>query len=110
MSIDNCPKCNSSYCYELNNLYICPECNYEWNELSQKSEEKVFKDSNGNILQDGDTVAVIKTLALGGSSIKRGTIVRNIRLLDPPVKNHDIDCRIEGFGKMLLKTEVVKKV
>lgn len=108
--IPNCPKCNSEYTYEDGNLYVCPECAHEWMPGAEEVEEqKVFKDANGNILQDGDTVTVIKDLKVKGSSsvVKVGTKVKNIRLVDG---DHDIECKIDGFGAMQLKTEFVKKV
>lgn len=106
-----CPKCNSEYTYEDGSLLICPECAHEWTagEASAGESTKVFKDANGNILQDGDTVTVIKDLKVKGtsSSVKVGTKVKNIRLVDG---DHDIDCKIDGFGAMKLKSEFVKKV
>ncbi|MEH7123390.1 MULTISPECIES: zinc ribbon domain-containing protein YjdM [unclassified Bacillus (in: firmicutes)] len=109
--LPNCPKCNSEYTYEDGNLFICPECAHEWNLESeaQNDDVKVYKDANGNILNDGDTVTVIKDLKVKGSSsvIKVGTKVKGIRLVDG---DHDIDCKIEGFGAMKLKSEFVKKV
>jgi protein PhnA len=102
--------CNSEYTYEDGNLLVCPECAYEWTPGSEAAEEeKVFKDANGNILQDGDTVTVIKDLKVKGSSsvVKQGTKVKNIRLVEG---DHDIDCKIDGFGAMQLKTEFVKKI
>lgn len=105
-----CPKCGSEYSYEDGNLLICPECAHEWS-LSDNTEDdsRIIKDANGNILQDGDTVTVIKDLKVKGtsSSVKVGTKVKNIRLVDG---DHDIDCKIEGFGPMKLKSEFVKKV
>ena len=70
---------------------------------------RVVRDSVGNELKDGDTVTVIKDLKVKGSSstVKVGTKVKNIRLVDG---DHDIDCRIEGIGAMGLKSEFVKKV
>jgi protein PhnA len=106
-----CPTCNSEFTYEDGNLYICPECAHEWpaGETTASETTKVFKDANGNILQDGDTVTVIKDLKVKGtsSSVKVGTKVKNIRLVDG---DHDIDCKIDGFGAMKLKSEFVKKV
>jgi protein PhnA len=107
-----CPICNSQFTYEDNGLYICPECAHEWDviaKIAEASEARIYKDSAGNILQDGDTVTVIKDLKLKGSSkvIKVGTRVKNIRLVD---SDHDIDCKIEGIGAMSLKSEFVKKV
>lgn len=110
-NLPNCPKCNSEYTYEDRGLFICPECAHEWSSTeSQISDDvKVFKDYNGNILSDGDSVTVIKDLKVKGSSnpIKMGTKVKNIRLVDG---DHDIDCNIEGFGAMKLKSEFVKKI
>lgn len=113
--LPNCPKCNSEYTYEDGNLLICPECFHEWKpevEGEDKENANIIKDVNGNVLNDGDTVSVIKDLKLkGNSSIKRGTIVKNIKLIhDPSDGEHDIDCKIDGFGAMLLKSSVVKKI
>lgn len=109
--LPNCPKCNSQYTYEDGSLLICPECAHEWSlhEDDAQEDERVYKDANGNILQDGDTVTVIKDLKVKGSSsvVKIGTKVKNIRLVDG---DHDIDCKIDGFGAMKLKSEFVKKV
>jgi len=108
--LPNCPKCNSEYIYEDGTLLVCPECAHEWSrsEASVQESIRVWKDANGNILQNGDTVTVIKDLKVKGSSsaIKGGTKVRNIRLIEG---DHDIDCRIEGFGAMQLKSEFVRK-
>ncbi|WP_088012731.1 zinc ribbon domain-containing protein YjdM [Gottfriedia acidiceleris] len=110
-NLPNCPKCNSAYTYEDGNLFICPECGYEWTmETENKNDEtKVVKDANGNILNDGDSVTVIKDLKVKGTSlvVKIGTKVKSIRLVEG---DHDIDCKIEGFGAMKLKSEFVKKV
>jgi len=110
--LPNCPKCNSAYTYEDGNLFVCPECAHEWTLSSQnesKEEEKVVKDANGNVLQDGDAVSVIKDLKVKGSSsvLKIGTKVKSIRLVEG---DHDIDCKIDGFGAMKLKSEFVKKI
>lgn len=109
-SLPNCPKCNSEYTYEDGSLLICPECGYEWSlEAAAVEEERVIKDANGNVLSDGDTVTVIKDLKVKGSSstLKQGTKVKNIRLVDG---DHNIDCKIDGFGAMSLKSEYVKKI
>ncbi len=111
-TIPACPKCGSEYAYEDGDLYICPECGHEWPKNAQDataSDERIIKDANGNLLQDGDTVTVIKDLKVKGSSlvVKVGTKVKNIRLVDG---DHDIDCKIEGIGPMSLKSEFVKKV
>ncbi len=108
-----CPRCKSSFTYEDNNLYICPECAHEWHagatEAAGDAGARTYRDSAGNILQDGDTITVIKDLKVKGSSkpVKMGTRVKNIRLVD---SDHDIDCKIDGFGAMCLKSEFVKKV
>ncbi|MGL5244856.1 MAG: zinc ribbon domain-containing protein YjdM [Sarcina sp.] len=111
-NLPNCPKCNSEYTYEDGNLFVCPECAYEWNidaEEDNNEDILVVKDSNGNILSDGDSVTVIKDLKVKGASsaLKKGTKVKNIRLVDG---DHNIDCKIEGFGAMQLKSEFVKKI
>ncbi|MET3319202.1 UNVERIFIED_ORG: protein PhnA [Peribacillus simplex] len=107
----NCPKCNSEYTYEDGSLFVCPECAHEWTlELeTENNDKKIIKDANGNVLNDGDSVTVIKDLKVKGSSsvLKIGTKVKSIRLVDG---DHDIDCKIDGFGAMKLKSEFVKKV
>jgi protein PhnA len=112
-NLPNCPKCNSEYTYEDENLYICPECGYEWSkDKNDKPEETglVVKDANGNILQDGDTVTVIKDLKVKGSSdgIKVGTKIKGIRLVEGD-DGHNIDCKVPGIGAIKLKQEFVKK-
>jgi protein PhnA len=107
-----CPQCQSEFTYEEGGLFICPECAHEWSSETNVHAEaavKVYRDSAGNVLQDGDTVTVIKDLKLKGSSgvVKMGTKVKNIRLVD---SDHDIDCKIDGFGAMSLKSEFVRKV
>ncbi len=111
----NCPKCQSPYGYPDGNVWICPECFHEWTlgEVSQEidvEEKSSFVDANGVKLESGDTVATIKDLKAGKDTIKSGTKVKNIRLLDDPVDGHDISCKIPGFGSMYLKCSVVKKV
>lgn len=111
-SLPNCPKCNSEYTYEDGSLLVCPECAHEWSAVQGvEEEENVIKDANGNVLQDGDSVTVIKDLKVKGasSSIKQGTKVKNIRLIYDAPDDHDIDCKIDGFGAMKLKSSVVKK-
>lgn len=87
----------------------CPECGHEWSATASEDNGKVVRDANGTPLQDGDTVTVIKDLKVKGSSlvVKVGTKVKGIRLVDG---DHDIDCKIPGFGQMSLKSEFVKKV
>jgi protein PhnA len=105
-----CPSCHDGYTYEDGNLLICPSCGHEWNpaETAEAEVAKVWKDANGHVLQDGDSVTLIKDLKIKGSSsvVKVGTKVKNIRLIEG---DHDIDCKIDGFGPMQLKTEFVKK-
>ena len=109
-----CPICACEYTYEMNDLLVCPECAHEWNpqEADEAAEiERVVKDASGNVLQDGDTVTIIKDLKVKGSStaVKVGTKVKNIRLISP-VDGHDIDAKVDGFGSMYLKSSIVKKV
>lgn len=110
MSLPHCPQCNSEYTYEDNGMFICPECAHEWNdaEPAQESDELIVKDANGNLLADGDSVTIVKDLKVKGSSsmLKIGTKVKNIRLVEG---DHNIDCKIDGFGPMKLKSEFVKK-
>lgn len=103
-----CPKCNSPYAYESGELLMCPECGHEWNPQEVQEESSTVKDSNGTPLQNGDTVIVIKNLPVKGAPkpIKAGTKVKNIRLQEG---DHDIACKIDGFGAMNLKSEFVKK-
>ena len=113
MSLPACPKCQSEYTYEDGDLLICPECANEWraSDTASADTEAVIKDANGNVLNDGDTVTVIKDLKIKGSSqvVKVGTKVKNIRLLPDTSDGHDIDCKIDGIGAMKLKSEFVKK-
>ena len=111
--LPNCPQCNSEYTYEDGINYVCPECAHEWSMTQDAAEEEasVIRDANGNILQDGDSVTVIKDLKVKGSSssIKQGTKVKGIRLVPDAADGHNIDCKIDGFGAMKLKSEFVKK-
>ena len=107
-----CPKCKCEYTYEDRDLLVCPECAHEWSPNSEAAGEEsgpVFKDANGTPLQDGDTVTLIKDLKIKGttSKVKAGTKVKNIRLVEG---DHDIDCKIDGIGAMMLKSEFVRKV
>lgn len=112
MSADpKCPKCQCEFTYPSDSLQVCSECFHEWNPEEVEPEEGGLKvlDSNGNELHDGDTVMIIKDLPVKGAPkpIKLGTKVKNIRLT---YGDHNIDCKIEGFGAMGLKSEFVKKV
>jgi protein PhnA len=109
-----CPQCSSAYTYaDPGGLLVCPECAHEWSAAAPPEETadapRVVKDAVGNVLQDGDSVTVIKDLKVKGAAsvLKAGTKVKNIRLVEG---DHDIDCRIDGFGQMGLKSELVKKV
>ncbi|WP_040794216.1 zinc ribbon domain-containing protein YjdM [Nocardia higoensis] len=109
-----CPACSCEYTYELGALLVCPECAHEWTPTARNddaSEGGVIRDAVGNVLSDGDTVTVVKTLKVKGSAtgIKAGTKVRNIRLV-AGIGDHDIDCKVDGIGPMQLKSSVVKKV
>ena len=109
--LPRCPACSSEYTYEDGDNYVCPECAHEWPKHAAADAgeaQKVWKDANGNVLQDGDSVTVIKDLKVKGSSlvVKVGTKVKNIRLVEG---DHDIDCKIDGIGAMKLKSEFVKK-
>ncbi len=111
-SSPKCPKCSSEYTYEDGDMYVCPECAHEWsNKVVEEGTDniRVVRDAHGNVLNDGDTVTVIKDLKVKGSSsvVKVGTKVKNIRLVEG---DHDIDCKIDGIGDMQLKSEFVKKV
>ena len=106
--LPHCPACQSIYTYQDGLLFVCPECAHEWSEADSNSDSNTIKDANGNPLQDGDTVTVIKDLKVKGSSlvVKGGTKVKNIRLVDG---DHDIDCKIDGVGAMQLKSQFVRK-
>lgn len=110
--LPNCPKCTCEYTYEDRNFMVCPDCGHEWTpgEEDATSSEDTLKvlDANGTELADGDTVSIIKGLKVKGSSdLKAGTKVKNIRLCEG---DHNIDCKIAGYGGMKLKSEFVKKV
>jgi len=100
----------------MGELLVCPECAHEWQTQAESADEQVevaneIKDAVGNVLADGDTVTIVKDLKVKGSStsIKVGTKVRNIRLVNG-ADGHDIDAKVDGFGSMMLKSSVVKKV
>ncbi len=110
----NCPACGSEYAYEDRNLFVCPDCGHEWTPSAAGSEKEtddglVVKDAFGNRLADGDSISIVKDLKVKGASsaLKVGTKVKNIRLVEG---DHNIDCKIPGFGAMQLKSEFVKKV
>jgi protein PhnA len=110
--LPHCPECDAQYSYEDGLLLVCPMCAHEWprvddHDTSEKTSE--IKDANGHVLQDGDSVSVIKDLKVKGTSlvVKVGTKVKNIRLVEG---DHDIDCKIQGIGAMKLKSQFVKKI
>ena len=110
-ALPNCPKCHAEYVYEDGTMLVCPSCGHEWPKdqaVDEEAGDAVVRDANGNVLNDGDTVVVIKDLKVKGSSsvVKVGTKVKNIRLVNG---DHDIDCTIPGIGAMGLKSEFVKK-
>lgn len=110
-SLPKCPQCSSEFTYEDGSMLVCPECAHEWpKEAAAESDDqqRVVRDANGNVLNDGDFVTVIKDLKVKGSSsvVKVGTKVKIMRLVEG---DHDIDCRIDGIGAMQLKSEFVKK-
>ena len=112
--LPNCPKCNADFTYQDGLLLVCPTCAHEWSPSdettseSTSGDETVVRDANGNVLQSGDSIIVIKDLKVKGSSlvVKGGTKVKNIRIVDG---DHDIDCKIDGIGAMSLKSEFVRK-
>ena len=109
--LPQCPKCGSEYTYQDGGMYVCPECAHEWQDEDpddNEQQQNTVHDANGNLLNDGDTVTVIKDLKVKGSSavVKVGTKVKNIRLVDG---DHDIDCKVPGLGPMKLKSGFVKK-
>lgn len=110
MSFPPCPQCNSEYVYQDQDNLICPECAFEWNPSEQKDEDTInVKDANGALLADGDKVTVIKDLKIKGSSqvIKIGTKALVRRVLDK--KDHELDCKVDGVGEMMVTAKFVKK-
>ncbi len=107
MTYPSCPQCNENYTYEDRGMFVCPMCAHEWSENEVVAED-VIRDAHGSILNDGDSIIIIKDLKVKGASapLKQGTKVKNIKLVEG---DHNIDCRIEGFGAMSLKSEFVKK-
>lgn len=108
-----CPQCSSPYAYPDGHLMICPECGHEWSQeatVPESSEDSAqFVDANGVVLENGDTVTIVKDLKAGKDTIKSGTKVKGIRLLDEPVNGHEISCKVPKIGSMYLKCSVVKK-
>ncbi|WP_392565440.1 zinc ribbon domain-containing protein YjdM [Utexia brackfieldae] len=108
-TIPSCPKCHSEHTYHDSTFYVCPECAHEWdpNVEAAHSDTLVVKDSNGNLLVDGDDVILTKDLKLKGSStvLKKGAKAKGIRLVEG---DHEIDCKVDGI-KIMLKACFVKK-
>lgn len=106
-----CPECKSEFSYEMGELLVCPECAHEWNPNDVDIETvRLIKDASGNVLVDGDDVTIVKDMKVKGSSntLKVGTKVRGIRLVDGP-GDHDIEAKVDGFGPMNLKSSIVRK-
>lgn len=111
-SLPNCPQCGSDLTYEDGTFLVCPMCAHEWKETEQKSslEPEVVRDSNGVELVDGDNVTIIRDIKLKGSNrIKQGMRATKLRILPEPIDGHDIECTMDGFGRIYLKSELVKK-
>lgn len=110
--LPNCPKCDSEYTYEDGHVYVCPMCHHEWTSHEQDLAEEaaIVRDSNGNEIYDGDEASVIRDIKLSASErIKQGTKIKNIRILEQEYNGHDIECNVEGHGRMYLKSELIKK-
>ncbi|MCG2621785.1 alkylphosphonate utilization protein [Arthrobacter sp. I2-34] len=110
-----CPECHESFTYEQGALLVCPMCGHEWSKDTAETtpETALIKDAVGNVLADGDIVTIVKDLKVkgaGGGVVKVGTKVRGIRLIGDGVGDHDIDATVPGFGRLQLKSGVVKKV
>ncbi|MFV0633863.1 zinc ribbon domain-containing protein YjdM [Demequina sp.] len=114
-TVPACPECAEEYAYVQGALFVCPMCGHEWSAEAQEATavgDTLVRDAVGNVLEDGDAVTIVKDLKVsggGGSSLKAGTKVKGIRLLAEPVNGHDIDATVPGFGRMQLKSSVVKK-
>lgn len=110
MSFPPCPQCNSEYVYEDQNNLVCPECAHEWDPNAVDTDDVInVKDANGTLLVDGDKVTVAKDLKIKGSSqvIKIGTKAIIRRVLDK--KDHELDCKVDGVGEMMVTAKFVKK-
>ena len=111
MSLPKCPQCNSEYTYEDGEMYVCPECAHEWSKnapAAAAEEVKVWRDAQGNVLQDGDSVTVIKDLKVkgAGQTLRKGTVIKAIRLTGDP---QEIDCKYDGIKGLVLRAEFVRK-
>lgn len=112
MNLPNCPKCNENHTYEDGHMYVCPMCFYEWSKDDQKEfeESEIIRDANGNKIINGNDALIIQDLKLGKDTIKKGTKVKNIKILETIVNNHDIEGKIDGFGNLYLKSSVIKMI
>ena len=108
-AIPACPVCTMENTYPDGENYVCADCGYEWPQQAAAAadDERVVRDANGSVLQDGDAVVLIKDLKVKGSSItlKQGTKVKSIRLVGG---DHEVDCRMDG-GSFMLKACFLKK-
>lgn len=111
MSLPVCPNCNENHTYMDGNMYVCPMCFHEWSEADQVAAEEaaLTRDVNGNILKDGDDVFIATDLRVGKDTLKQGTKVKKIRILDDEVDGHDLQAKVDGFGTLYLKSSVVRK-
>ncbi|WP_318489507.1 zinc ribbon domain-containing protein YjdM [Photobacterium leiognathi] len=110
MSLPPCPNCQSEYVYQDQANLVCPECAHEWNPAEVAAEETiVMKDVNGTLLQEGDKVTFIKDLKVKGSSLvlKIGTKAVIKRIVEG--KDHQLDCKVDGTGDMMITAQFVKK-
>ncbi|MGB4612855.1 MAG: zinc ribbon domain-containing protein YjdM [Erysipelotrichaceae bacterium] len=110
MGLPSCPKCNESYTYESGGLLVCPMCFHEWTLEDQEAaiEASKLRDSVGNEIIEGSDAIIAMDLKLGSDTIKQGTKVKGITILDTPENDHDIQGRVDGFGTLLLKSSVIK--
>ena len=112
-NLPKCPACGENYTYKDGHIYVCPICFHEWSDKEEEIAEeskKITRDSVGNILEDEDSATIIKDLKVGNTILKQGAKVTNIKILESPVNDHDIDARVEGAGNLYLKSSVIKKM
>lgn len=110
MNLPNCPKCQGEYTYQDGNLFICPTCFFEWTQedMDAVQEEEKLKDANGREIKDGDDAIINQDLKLGKDTIKQGTKVKGLKILDQAKDGHDLQGKVEGFGVLLLKSSVIR--
>lgn len=110
MSVEICPKCKENYSYQEGHLYICPMCFHEWTEEDyiRQQEAMTLRDVNGNVIEDGSDASIAMDLKLGSQTIKQGTRVKNIKILDEDHDGHDIQGKIDQVGTIYLKSSVIK--